>query len=145
VRAVSVHADVVVVTSQVWQTTCIAVRSGEEAFVIDSPVLGEELEALPALLAQAGFPVTGLLATHADWDHLLGRLAFPAAALGVAETTAARAARETAAVSSASSSSTGVFPASTGAAGAFGWGTCFSSFFMLRLSVLEGDGHIRAA
>ncbi|HEV2787301.1 MAG TPA: MBL fold metallo-hydrolase, partial [Solirubrobacteraceae bacterium] len=27
---------------------------------------------------------------HADWDHLLGRLAFPGAALGVAETTAAR-------------------------------------------------------
>ena len=89
-RAVSVHADVVVVTSQVWQTTCTAVRSGEEAFVIDSPVLGEELDALPALLEQAGFAVTGLLATHADWDHLLGRLAFPAAALGVAETTAAR-------------------------------------------------------
>ena len=35
-------------------------------------------------------PCTGLLATHGDWDHLLGRLAFPGAALGVAETTAAR-------------------------------------------------------
>ena len=30
------------------------------------------------MLEQAGFPVSGLLATHADWDHLLGRLAFPA-------------------------------------------------------------------
>jgi glyoxylase-like metal-dependent hydrolase (beta-lactamase superfamily II) len=27
--------------------------------------------------------------THGDWDHVLGRLAFPGAALGVAETTAA--------------------------------------------------------
>ncbi len=35
-------------------------------------------------------PLSGLLATHADWDHLLGRIAFPGAALGVAETTAAR-------------------------------------------------------
>ena len=38
-RAVGVHADVVVVTSQFWQTTCTVVRSGGEAFVIDSPVL----------------------------------------------------------------------------------------------------------
>ena len=37
-----------------------------------------------------GWPVSGLLATHGDWDHLLGRLAFPGAALGCAETTAAR-------------------------------------------------------
>ena len=48
------------------------------------------LEVLPSLLQQAGFPFSGLLATHGDWDHLLGRLAFPGAALGCAETTAAR-------------------------------------------------------
>jgi glyoxylase-like metal-dependent hydrolase (beta-lactamase superfamily II) len=90
VRAAGVHEDVLAVTSQVWQTTATAVRSGGEAFLIDSPVLPVELETLPALLEQAGFKVVGLLATHADWDHLLGRLAFPEAALGVAETTAAR-------------------------------------------------------
>src|SRR3954451_14047958 len=89
-RAVGVHKDVLVVTSQVWRTTCTALRAGGEGFLVDSPVLPAELEALPALLEQAGFPVSGLLATHADWDHLLGRLAFPEAALGVAETTAAR-------------------------------------------------------
>jgi glyoxylase-like metal-dependent hydrolase (beta-lactamase superfamily II) len=93
-RAVGVHADVVVVTSQVWQTSCTLVRGGTEAFVIDSPVLPAELEALPSLAEQAGFAVAGLLATHADWDHLLGRLAFPEAAVGVAETTAARLAGE---------------------------------------------------
>jgi glyoxylase-like metal-dependent hydrolase (beta-lactamase superfamily II) len=93
-RAVGVHADVVVVTSQVWQTSCTLVRGGSEAFVIDSPVLPAELEALPSLAEQAGFAVAGLLATHADWDHLLGRLAFPEAAIGVAETTAARLAAE---------------------------------------------------
>jgi glyoxylase-like metal-dependent hydrolase (beta-lactamase superfamily II) len=62
-----------------------------ETFVIDSPVLPEELETLPALLAQARFPEpSGLLATHGDWDHLLGRLAFPGVALGCAESTAER-------------------------------------------------------
>jgi len=94
VRAVGVHADVVVVTSAIWQTTATLVRAGDEAFLIDSPVLPDELDALPALCEQAGFAVAGLLATHADWDHLLGRYPFPAAALGVGETTAARLAAE---------------------------------------------------
>ena len=73
-----------------YQTTCTAVRSGDEGFVVDSPVYPDELEVMPAVLEQAGFAASGLLATHGDWDHLLGRLAFPGAALGVAETTAAR-------------------------------------------------------
>ncbi|HEX2087517.1 MAG TPA: MBL fold metallo-hydrolase [Solirubrobacteraceae bacterium] len=73
-----------------WQTSCTIVRSGAEAFVIDSPVYPDELEVLPAVLERAQFPFTGLLVTHADWDHLLARLAFPGAALGCSETTAAR-------------------------------------------------------
>ena len=83
-RAVGLHPDVFVVTSRFWQTTCTLVRSGEEAFCVDSPVLPDELEILPAVAEQAGFRVVGLLATHADWDHLLGRYAFPEAPLGVA-------------------------------------------------------------
>jgi glyoxylase-like metal-dependent hydrolase (beta-lactamase superfamily II) len=64
---------------------------GAETFVIDSPVLPDELDALPAVLEQARFPApSGLLATHGDWDHLLGRLAFPGVALGCAESTAER-------------------------------------------------------
>ena len=99
-RAVSLHRDVLVATSAVLQVNCVIVRGavagGEdseaaEVFVIDSPVLPEELETLPALLEQARFPKpSGLLATHGDWDHLLGRLAFPGVALGVAESTAER-------------------------------------------------------
>ena len=89
-RVVGLHPGVLVATSRVFQTACTIVRDGEECFVIDSPVLPDELDVLPALLEQAGFPFSGLLATHGDWDHLLGRLAFPDAALGVAETTAAR-------------------------------------------------------
>jgi glyoxylase-like metal-dependent hydrolase (beta-lactamase superfamily II) len=114
VRVVSLHADVLVATSAIWQTNCTIVRGrvdtaaaaegdpvvvrvegeGEgagETFVIDSPILPDELDALPTLLAQAGFPSpNGLLATHGDWDHLLGRLAFPDVALGCSESTAVR-------------------------------------------------------
>ena len=94
-QAVSVHADVIVVRSAFWQTSCTIVhRDGAdgtgECFVVDSPVLPHELDALPMVLSQAGWELSGLLCTHGDWDHLLGRLAFPDAALGCAETTAAR-------------------------------------------------------
>jgi glyoxylase-like metal-dependent hydrolase (beta-lactamase superfamily II) len=91
VRVVSLNADVLLATSAVWQTNCVIVRSGEETFVIDSPVLPEELEVLPALLEQSHFPApNGLLVTHADWDHLLARLAFQEATLGCAATSAER-------------------------------------------------------
>jgi glyoxylase-like metal-dependent hydrolase (beta-lactamase superfamily II) len=116
VRAVALHADVLLATSAILQVNCVIVRgsvgeqtvsgpeqtggSGErvagqgqagETFVIDSPVLPEELHALSALVEQARFPApSGLLATHGDWDHLLGRLAFPSVALGCAESTAER-------------------------------------------------------
>jgi glyoxylase-like metal-dependent hydrolase (beta-lactamase superfamily II) len=110
VRVVSLHPDVLVVTSALLHVNCVIVRGavgegGEsvgptrvagaepigETFVIDSPVLPDELDALPALLEQARFPApSGLLATHGDWDHLLGRLAFPGVALGCAESTSER-------------------------------------------------------
>lgn len=89
-RVAALHRDVLVVTSRAYATSCVALRGGDEGFVVDSPVFPDELDALPAVLDQAGFAVSGLLATHADWDHVLARLAFPGAALGCAETTAAR-------------------------------------------------------
>jgi glyoxylase-like metal-dependent hydrolase (beta-lactamase superfamily II) len=113
-RAVAVHRDAVVVTSLMWQTNAVALRgpgadddgpadpgslplaqasgrpAGSEAMLIDSPYFAEELDALPTVLSQAGFAIDALLATHADFDHLLGRIAFPSLALGVCETTAER-------------------------------------------------------
>lgn len=92
-RALSLHPDVVVVTSSVWQTSATLLRGpGEhpESVLVDSPLLPVELDALRGLAEQGGFDVQGLLATHADWDHVLGRLAFPEAALGVDERSAAR-------------------------------------------------------
>jgi glyoxylase-like metal-dependent hydrolase (beta-lactamase superfamily II) len=58
--------------------------------LLDSPYLPDELELLPTVLEQAGFKVDALLATHADFDHLLGRLAFPGLSLGVGEETMLR-------------------------------------------------------
>ena len=93
-RAVSISPDALVVTSGFWQTNAIALRSGEEAVLIDSPYLPDELDALSGLLAGAGFEPDGLLATHADFDHLLGRLAFPGMTLGLAESSVERLQRE---------------------------------------------------
>jgi glyoxylase-like metal-dependent hydrolase (beta-lactamase superfamily II) len=89
-RAVSVHHDALVVTSRLWQINATALRSGDEAMLIDSPYFPDELDALPALLAGAGFDPDALLATHGDWDHVLGRFAFPGLSLGVPESTMLR-------------------------------------------------------
>ena len=120
-RAVALHADVIVFVSDVWQTTCTAVRGGDEGFVIDSVLYPEELRALPDVLEQAGFPVSGLLATHGDWDHLLGRLAFPGAALGCARVHGGPAERRararpsaSCAISTPSTTSTGARPLALG-------------------------------
>ncbi len=79
-----------VLVSQIWQTTATAVRAGAGSVLIDSPVLPQELARLPALLGEADFFVSGLLATHGDWDHLLGRLAFPEVELRAGRSTVAR-------------------------------------------------------
>ena len=89
-RAVALHEDVIAVTSRAYATGCVLVRNGGEAFCIDSPVFPDELEILPAIAEQAGFSVVGVLATHADWDHLLGGYAFPETPLGLGENSAAR-------------------------------------------------------
>jgi glyoxylase-like metal-dependent hydrolase (beta-lactamase superfamily II) len=94
VRVVSVHRDALVVTSRLWQTNAVALRAGGEAMLIDAPYFPDELDALPSLLAQSGFEPVALLATHADFDHLLARLAFPDLSLGVGEATLQRLQRE---------------------------------------------------
>ena len=89
-RTVAVHRDAVVITSLMWQTNAMALRAGEEAMLVDSPYYPEELEALSGVLGGAGFIPDALIATHADFDHLLGRVAFPGLALGLAETSVQR-------------------------------------------------------
>ena len=117
-RARALHADALVMTSALLHLNCVLLRGGTagspgegplsvievpaggqrragESFLIDSPVLPEELEMLPSVIEQARFPpLSGLLATHADWDHLLAPMAFPGAVLGCAESSARRLAGE---------------------------------------------------
>jgi glyoxylase-like metal-dependent hydrolase (beta-lactamase superfamily II) len=89
-KAVGLHPDVFVLWSRFWQTSCTFVKSGEEAFLVDSPVLPDELELLPTIAEQSGFRVVGRRATHVDWDHVLGGYGFLDAPLGLAESSAAR-------------------------------------------------------
>jgi glyoxylase-like metal-dependent hydrolase (beta-lactamase superfamily II) len=89
-RAVSLTEDALLITSAFWQTNAVALRAGGEAILVDSPYLPDELDALPGLLAGAGYEPDGLIATHGDFDHLLGRIAYPGMALGVAQSTADR-------------------------------------------------------
>ncbi|MEX2253041.1 MAG: MBL fold metallo-hydrolase [Thermoleophilaceae bacterium] len=89
-QVVAVHEDALVLTSRLWQTTAVALRAGGETMLVDSPYFPDELELLPGILEQAGFVPDALLATHADFDHLLGRLAFPELALGVGAPTMLR-------------------------------------------------------
>jgi glyoxylase-like metal-dependent hydrolase (beta-lactamase superfamily II) len=90
VKAVAVHPDAIVVTSRIWQTNATALRADGEVMLVDSPYFPDELEALPALLRQAGFTPNALFATHADYDHVLARYAFPELTLGVGEPTMVR-------------------------------------------------------
>ena len=94
-RVIAVHPDALVVTSRMWQTNAVLLRGarGEgaaEAMLVDSPYFPDELDALPALGRETGFDIEALLATHADFDHLLGRLAFPGLALGAGPATIER-------------------------------------------------------
>ena len=89
-RAVSLTENALLITSAFWQTNAVALRAGGEAILVDSPYLPDELDALPGLLAGAGFEPDGLVATHGDFDHVLGRIAYPGMALGVGQSTGDR-------------------------------------------------------
>ena len=69
-KVVGLHPGVLVAVSRIFQTACTIVRDGDECFVIDSPVLPDELDVLPALLEQAGFAEVGWRALTAGIAHL---------------------------------------------------------------------------
>ena len=56
-------------SSALWQTNAILVETGGVTVLVDSPVLPDELAALPRPDA--------LVLTHAHFDHVLARSAFP--------------------------------------------------------------------
>ena len=89
-RSVSLHPDLTVYVSAIWQTTCTTVRCGETTLVIDSPVLPDELVALTAALEHGPAGDMAIAITHGDWDHVLSHMAFPQASVHAGAATVAR-------------------------------------------------------
>ncbi len=87
-----IASEIWVGISPVWQTTH-TICGSDHALVIDSPVTPCELAALRSRVA-----ATDLIATHADWDHLLAPLAFPHATRFAHATTIQRLGRDHAAI-----------------------------------------------
>jgi glyoxylase-like metal-dependent hydrolase (beta-lactamase superfamily II) len=96
VRTRPLPGGALLLTSALWQVNAIALPLGDEPVLVDSPVLPEELEALPALLRDAGLEPRALVATHAHFDHVLAPTAFPDLPLHVGASTLAALGDETA-------------------------------------------------
>ena len=84
-RAVSLHADVIVVASRVWQTTSTLVRGRgrSRAFVIDSPVTPTSWRSCRRCSSRRASRSAGCSPPTATGITCSARLAFPDAALGV--------------------------------------------------------------
>ena len=76
--------------SALWETSSLLLADGVEAVLIDPAVSADEVARIAARAGDLGVRVTHVLATHADWDHVCGIAAFPAAAATMSEATAAR-------------------------------------------------------
>jgi hydroxyacylglutathione hydrolase len=76
--------------SALWQTSSLLLSEGTEAVVVDPAVSANEVARMAARARELGGAVTHVLATHADWDHVCGIAAFPAATATMSEATAAR-------------------------------------------------------
>lgn len=88
-------ACVWVFVSAPWSTTCTAIELAPgRVLLVDSPVLPGEPEEVRRHLRSMGLAADRLAITHADWDHLLARPAFPDAEVIVEQRTADRLARD---------------------------------------------------
>jgi hydroxyacylglutathione hydrolase len=76
--------------SALWQTSSLLLSEGAEAVLIDPAVSATEVERIGVRARELGVEVTHVLATHADWDHVCGIAAFPAAGATMSDATAAR-------------------------------------------------------
>ena len=74
--------------SALWQTSSLLLVADGEAVAIDPGISRQEVEELAARAAELGAPVTHVLATHADWDHVCGIAAFPGAVAAMGPLTA---------------------------------------------------------
>lgn len=76
--------------SALWQTSSLLLSDGSEAVLVDPGISVAEVTRIAARARELGVDVTHVLVTHADWDHVCGIAAFPAAAATMSEATAAR-------------------------------------------------------
>ncbi len=88
-RTARLAPGVLVLTSQLWQVNAVALRAGDTPVLVDSVVLPSELAALPGALRAAELEPQALVITHAHFDHVLGRAAYPDLPLLVGGRTAA--------------------------------------------------------
>jgi glyoxylase-like metal-dependent hydrolase (beta-lactamase superfamily II) len=76
--------------SALWETSSLLLAADGEAVLVDPGISADEVARIAARVRELGARVTHVLATHADWDHVCGIAAFPAAAATTSEATAAR-------------------------------------------------------
>jgi len=76
--------------SALWQTSSLLLSDGSEAVLVDPAVSAGEVSRIAARARELGAEVTNVLTTHADWDHVCGIAAFPAATATMSEATASR-------------------------------------------------------
>ena len=89
-RQTRLNDAALVLTSALWQVNAVALQLADGATVlVDSLVLPGELEELPGVLKEAGLEPEALVVTHAHFDHVLGRAAYPGLPLLAGADTAA--------------------------------------------------------
>jgi hydroxyacylglutathione hydrolase len=76
--------------SVLWQTSSLLLARDGEAVLVDPCISSAEVARIAARADELGLRVAAVLATHADWDHVCGIAAFPAAEAAMCEGTAAR-------------------------------------------------------
>jgi glyoxylase-like metal-dependent hydrolase (beta-lactamase superfamily II) len=72
------------------ETASLLLSDADGAVLIDPAVSAEEVARIAERAGESGVEVTHVLVTHADWDHVCGIAAFPAAVATMSESTAAR-------------------------------------------------------
>jgi glyoxylase-like metal-dependent hydrolase (beta-lactamase superfamily II) len=74
--------------SALWQTASLLLVADGESVAVDPCISSEEVAIIAARAQAVGAPVSHVLATHADWDHVCGIAAFPDAVAAMGERSA---------------------------------------------------------
>ena len=76
--------------SALWETASLLLVGDGGSVAIDPGVSADEVAAIDRRAHELGAPVTHILVTHADWDHVCGIAPFPDAITAAGAATAAR-------------------------------------------------------